>query len=91
VQHYLGPLNKKIVSNAKLAIQEGDSVKIGKLMSFAQAQFDKHLQPMCPSQLTAFIIHKVLSYEPIQPYILGGKGVGSQGDGSAQFIAKDKG
>jgi UTP-glucose-1-phosphate uridylyltransferase len=32
----------------------------------------------------------VLAYEPIQPYIFGGKGVGSQGDGTAQFVAKSK-
>ena len=36
------------------------------------------------------MLHKVLNYEPIQPYIWGGKGVGSQGDGSAQFIVKDE-
>ena len=35
------------------------------------------------------MLHKVLNYDPIQPYILGGKGVGSQGDGTAQFIVKD--
>jgi UTP-glucose-1-phosphate uridylyltransferase len=32
----------------------------------------------------------VLNYEPLQPYIWGGKGVGSQGDGSAQFVARSK-
>jgi UTP-glucose-1-phosphate uridylyltransferase len=32
----------------------------------------------------------VLSYPALQPYILGGKGVGSQGDGSAQFIVKNE-
>jgi UTP-glucose-1-phosphate uridylyltransferase len=40
--------------------------------------------------LTAPILHRVLNYEPIQPYIWGGKGVGSQGDGSAQLIVKDE-
>jgi UTP-glucose-1-phosphate uridylyltransferase len=29
-----------------------------------------------------------LSYEPLRPHIWGGKGVGSQGDGTAQFLAR---
>jgi UTP-glucose-1-phosphate uridylyltransferase len=33
------------------------------------------------------VLHRVLNYEPLQPHIWGGKGVGSQGDGTAQFIA----
>jgi galactokinase len=59
-------------------------------MRKAQVEFDKNLIPACPSQLTAPILHQILNYEPIQPYILGGKGVGSQGDGTAQFIVKDE-
>ena len=45
--------------------------------------------PACPSQLTAPTLHHLLSYPSLQPYSFGGKGVGSQGDGTAQFIAKD--
>ncbi len=40
--------------------------------------------------MTAFVLRQLLNYQPIQPYIYGGKGVGSQGDGTAQFIVKDK-
>ena len=65
-------------------------LSIGELMKRAQTEFDKHVQPACPEQLEAPVLHKVLDYDPIQPYILGGKGVGSQGDGTAQFIAKDQ-
>jgi UTP--glucose-1-phosphate uridylyltransferase len=32
----------------------------------------------------------VLSYEPLKPHIWGGKGVGSQGDGTAQFLARSQ-
>eukprot|EP00899_Mesostigma_viride_P014699 jgi/Mesvir1/2322/Mv19349-RA.2 len=32
-----------------------------------------------------------LVYPPLQPLVFGGKGVGSQGDGSAQFVARDAG
>ena len=90
VQHYLGPLSAQITQEAYQALRDGDAETVGTLMTRAQTEFDKHLIPACPSQLTAPVLHKVLNYEPIQPYIWGGKGVGSQGDGSAQFIAKDK-
>ena len=90
VQHYLGPLSAQITQAAYEALSDGDAELVGKLMNRAQTEFDKHLIPACPSQLTAPVLHKVLNYEPIQPYIWGGKGVGSQGDGSAQFIVKDE-
>ena len=90
VQHYLGPLSAQITQEAYQALRDGDAEAVGKLMTRAQMEFDKHLIPACPSQLTAPVLHQVLNYEPIQPYIWGGKGVGSQGDGSAQFIAKDE-
>ncbi len=89
-QHYLGAINAEIVSKAVVEINAGNAEALGKLMTEAQAQFDKHLQPACPSQLTAPVLHKVLNYAPIQQYVYGGKGVGSQGDGTAQFIAKNK-
>ena len=90
VQHYLGPISAQITQEAYQALRDGDAETVGKLMTRAQTEFDKHLIPACPSQLTAPVLHKVLNYEPIQPYIWGGKGVGSQGDGSAQFIVKDE-
>ena len=90
VQYYLGPISAQITQEAYQALRDGDAETVGKLMTRAQAEFDKHLIPACPSQLTAPVLHKVLNYEPIQPYIWGGKGVGSQGDGSAQFIVKDE-
>ncbi len=90
VQHYLGPLSAEITQSAYEALRDGDAETVGKLMTRAQNEFDTHLIPACPSQLNAPVLHKVLNYAPIQPYIYGGKGVGSQGDGSAQFIAKDE-
>ena len=90
VQHYLGPLSAEITQAAYQALRRGDAEAVGKLMTRAQREFDKHLIPACPSQLTAPFLHKVLNYEPLQSYIWGGKGVGSQGDGAAQFIVKDE-
>jgi UTP-glucose-1-phosphate uridylyltransferase/mevalonate kinase len=89
VQAYLGPVNKRIVHEAYRALEAGDAARVGTLMIEAQREFDRALQPVCPSQLTAPVLHRLLAYGPIQPFILGGKGVGSQGDGTAQFIVKD--
>jgi UTP-glucose-1-phosphate uridylyltransferase/mevalonate kinase len=89
VQKYLGPINQGINRRAAETIREGDAEALGRLMNEAQAKFDENLQPACPSQLTSPVLHKLLVYEPIQPFVLGGKGVGSQGDGTAQFLVKD--
>ena len=89
-QKYLGSINKNIVQKGVDYFEAADAKKIGALMTEAQAEFDKHLQPACPSQLTAPVLHQVLGYEPIQSYIFGGKGVGSQGDGTAQLVARDE-
>jgi len=89
VQEYLGPVNADIVARASKAVRAGDAEMLGALMNEAQSEFDEHLQPACPSQLTSPVLHKLLAYEPIQPHILGGKGVGSQGDGTAQFLVRD--
>lgn len=89
VQEYLGPVNARMLGEACEALRAGNAERIGRLMKTAQSEFDSRLQPACPSELTAPVLHKVLAYAPIQEYVLGGKGVGSQGDGTAQFIVKD--
>ena len=89
VQNYLGPINRRIVGEAIEAIKTGAVARLGALMTEAQMEFDKNLQPACPSQLTAPVLHKLLDYAPLKPFIYGGKGVGSQGDGTAQLLAKD--
>ncbi len=89
VQRYLGEINARIVARAVTALTQGDARAIGALMTEAQAAFDTYVQPACPSQLTAPALHRLLTYEPIKPFVYGGKGVGSQGDGTAQLIARD--
>ena len=90
VQKYLSAISSQIAQEAVDALQKGDAEQIGILMKKAQAEFDQHLIPACPSELTAPVLHQLLNYELIQPYILGGKGVGSQGDGTAQFIVANE-
>ncbi len=90
VQELLGPINKRIVHQAVEALVRSDGERIGALMAEAQAFFDRYALPACPEELTAPVLHRVLSYQPLKPHIWGGKGVGSQGDGAAQFIARSE-
>jgi galactokinase len=90
VQKYLGDISYKITQAAVDALQNGDAFKLGLSMKQAQTEFDKHMIAACPEELAAPVLHQVLNYQPIQAYIWGGKGVGSHGDGTAQFIVKDQ-
>jgi len=87
---YLGGINKGIIKNVKKTIEEGDASKLGVLMNLAQDFFDDYLRPASPEELEAPVLHSVLSMEEIKPFVYGGKGVGSGGDGTAQFVCKSK-
>ena len=90
VQELLGPINKRLVHQAIAALQDSDARRLGALMTEAQSLFDHYASPACPEELTSPVLHQVLSHPPLQPHILGGKGVGSQGDGTAQFICRSQ-
>ena len=90
VQYALGELNQKTIEEAIELMRTGDAEGLGKLMTKAQVDFDRYIAPMCPSQLTSPKLHALLSDEKIQSLTYGGKGVGSHGDGSVQFLAKSK-
>ena len=70
------------------ALCDSDPQRLGALMTEAKGFFDRYATPACPEELTSPVLHRVLEYEPLKPHILGGKGVGSQGDGTAQFICR---
>lgn len=88
VQELLGPINKRVTQQAVKLLSNSEGEQLGKLMVEAQSFFDRYATPVCPEELTAPVLHKVLEHEPLKPHIWGGKGVGSQGDGTAQFLAK---
>ena len=88
VQELLGPLNRHTVHEAIRALEAGDAEGLGALMREAQAFFDRYAAPACPEELSAPVLHRALDYGPLQRHVWGGKGVGSQGDGSAQFMAR---
>lgn len=89
-QKALGELNQQIISRAIDYLEKGDAPALGMLMTEAQQLFDSNVAPMCPEELTSPKLHLTLNDSEIQNLTYGGKGVGSQGDGSVQFIAKDQ-
>ncbi len=90
VQELLGPINKRVTQQAVDALSISDGENLGRLMIEAQAFFDRYATPACPEELTAPVLHRVLNHKPLKPHIWGGKGVGSQGDGTAQFITRSQ-
>ena len=90
VQQYLGQINSQFIQQAVTAVKQGDAKLLGTLMNQIQAEFDRLMIPACPDQLTAPLLHLLLTHPALQPFIFGGKGVGSQGDGTAQLVAKDR-
>lgn len=85
----LGVDNERITARAEAYIAEGDAQRLGALMDEAQELFDEKVAPLCPQELTAPVLHETLRDKYIRTLIYGGKGVGSQGDGTVQFLAKD--
>lgn len=88
-RHFLGTLSNEYVVSAVAAMTAGRPDALGKVFVEYQADFDRCLQPVCPSQLTAPRLHELLSLPALDALTFGGKGVGSQGDGSVQFVCRD--
>ena len=68
------------------AIAQGDAALLAACMLGAQQSFDMCAVDNCPSQLTAPRLHEVMADAALQAVSLACKGVGSQGDGSAQVL-----
>ena len=85
----LGEQNLEIVDRAIRYMAEGDAEALGKLMTEAEAIFDEKVAPMSPA-LWSPKLHAVLEDPNILPLVWGGKGVGSHGDGSVQFLARSE-
>ncbi|MCR5304376.1 MAG: hypothetical protein K6E33_07410 [Lachnospiraceae bacterium] len=86
----LGDDNLDITARAIRLMNEGDTEGLGKLMTEAQKLFDEKVAPMCPEELTSPVLHRTLQDPECVRLSYGGKGVGSQGDGTIQFLAKDE-
>lgn len=85
----LGKYNLDIVRRATKYMANGDTQALGALMNEAEKIFNQYILPMSDA-LKAPKLEKTLNDPNIQNWIYGGKGVGSHGDGSVQFLAKDE-
>ena len=81
--------NLALVDKAIQCMASGDAEGLGRLMTEAEALFDAQVAPMSEA-LYAPKLHAVLHDPQIQPLVWGGKGVGSHGDGSVQFLARSE-
>lgn len=90
VHEALGQDNKAFIARAKEFLEQGDSAGLGQLMTEFQVNFDKKVAPACESQLKSPVLHSVINDENVKRLSYGVKGVGSQGDGTVQILAKDE-
>ncbi len=89
-QEALGKDNREFINEAIGYLEKGDYEEYGRLMVRYQKNFDEKVAPSCPSELKSPILHSLLEDKNLTPYIFGSKGVGSQGDGTIQFLAKNE-
>ena len=89
VQEALGSDNREIIRAAIEKLEAGNAEGLGRLMIEAQELFDEKVMPAC-DELIAPVLHSVLDDPKIKQWIYGAKGVGSQGDGTVQFLAKSE-
>ena len=85
----LGVKNQDIVERAIRYMAEGEVEALGRLMTEAEELFDRAVAPMCPDELAAPKLHAILADDHVKALTYGGKGVGSHGDGSVQFLARN--
>lgn len=89
IQEALGIDNKNFVDKACCLFENGEIEKYGQLMVEYQKNFDQKVAPACLRELKSPVLHSLLDDENLKQWIYGAKGVGSQGDGTIQFLAKD--
>ncbi len=88
LQRALGDQNEQIIRQAYRILSAGNAEELGAIMTQAQQIFDQCVGPHSPAELASPLLHEVLAFEDIAGHVHGGKGVGSQGDGTAQFVAR---
>lgn len=90
VKSFLIDDNKRFCELGVFALETNDKELLGRTMNDSFNFFDNKVKHCSPNQLEAPVLHKIIEDHEIQKYIYGAKGVGSQGDGSIQFLCKDK-
>lgn len=85
----LGSRNQRHVADAIDAIKRGDAQALGSVYVAAQRTFDDAARHLCP-EFEAPTLRSTLAAvdRDLSDTIWGSKGVGSQGDGAAQFVCR---
>lgn len=86
----LGEINENNIKEAIKYLELGDNKKFGELMIKAQKDFDLYIKPASETELSSPTLHKMFEDKKVHELCYGYKGVGSQGDGTIQFLAKNK-
>ncbi|KDD72930.1 hypothetical protein H632_c2719p1, partial [Helicosporidium sp. ATCC 50920] len=87
----LGRDNARLCRRAREAMEAGDAAALGALMTESQVAFDAVAGPLCPRQLGprgSPLLGALLRDSRLEELVWGGKGVGSQGDGTAQLLCR---
>ncbi|CAN0050212.1 unnamed protein product [Ectocarpus sp. 6 AP-2014] len=82
--------NAQLAWRAVSAIEQGDAQELGRAMTAAQSSFDEAATPICPSEFSSPLLHRVMSDQRVKSLTWGIKGVGAQGDGSVQMLARGR-
>ena len=86
VHAFLGDISAIQIDKALDALARGDAPSLGRILDETQIAFRQHMVPQCPTELTSPRLYAILEHPDVRRRCLGGKGVGSQGDGSVQFV-----
>ena len=89
VKYMLCEGNKKIVEEAIKALNDGDNEKLGNVMNYSQRLIDESAGMIC-DELKAPILHKIMEDKNVIKWSYGSKGIGSNGDGSIEILAKNE-
>ena len=83
--------NQDIAWNAIAAIEMGNTRLLAKSMSDAQNSFDKNLYDICPQEFLSPTLRSIFSDSNLtsNKFYIATKGVGSNGDGSVQFLCEN--
>lgn len=83
--------NQDIAWNAIAAIEMGNTRLLAKSMSDAQNSFDKNLYDICPQEFLSPTLRSIFSDSNLtsNQFYIATKGVGSNGDGSVQFLCEN--
>jgi galactokinase len=87
VREALGPRNTALVAAARAAVLAGDAPGLGALLDEAQVVFDRLVVP-ASAALDAPRLRRLRTHPALRELAWGTKGVGSQGDGAAQILAR---